>query len=76
MLQVKESTLYLWANCGLIPASKLNGLWRFDLAEIKEWVANSRPTSAALPTAITGNHRHLDVNKIVKKAIDDVTGKR
>ncbi|MBM2838740.1 MAG: putative IIA-like nitrogen-regulatory protein PtsN [Deltaproteobacteria bacterium] len=40
-LKVKESTLYSWAEKGCIPASKLNGLWRFDMDEIREWFRNS-----------------------------------
>lgn len=41
-LKVKESTLYSWAENGRIPASKLNGLWRFDMDEIREWVQELR----------------------------------
>ncbi len=41
-LNIKEPTLYSWANGGSIPAYKINGVWRFDLDEIKEWIKNRR----------------------------------
>ncbi len=38
IIKVKESTLYAWANKGLIPCHKLNNLLRFDLDEIETWI--------------------------------------
>ncbi|OPY65757.1 MAG: Helix-turn-helix domain protein [Syntrophorhabdaceae bacterium PtaU1.Bin034] len=37
-LQTKQSTVYAWAEQGLIPSFKINGLLRFDEAEVIEWV--------------------------------------
>ncbi len=37
-LNVKEKTLYQWAELRRIPYFKLNGCLRFDLDEIKEWM--------------------------------------
>lgn len=65
-LKVKESTLYSWAETGRIPASKLNGLWRFDMEEIREWFRKSvkRPVKAII----------VPLKKIVKRGdIDAIT---
>ena len=74
-LNVKESTLYAWVHNGTIPFYKLNGLIRFDLEEIKEWVRNSKPSSNNV-TFSPRKSKGLDVDKIVKKAVEDVTNKR
>jgi len=38
ILSVKPSTLYQWAELGLIPSMKLNGALRFDLDDIVNWI--------------------------------------
>ena len=44
LLQAKQSTIYSWAEQGLIPSFKINGLLRFDEDEIHEWLrACKRP---------------------------------
>jgi len=42
MLQVKTKTLYQWAELGQMPSVKLNGVLRFDLEDIKEWIECSK----------------------------------
>lgn len=42
LLKVKESTLYSWVHCGKIPFCKINGLVRFDMDEIRAWVAKTK----------------------------------
>jgi len=37
LLQVKEKTLYQWAELGQIPCVKFNGCLRFDLDDIAKW---------------------------------------
>lgn len=76
ILNVKVSTLYSWVNKGSIPAHKINGLIRFDMDEIEEWVKRSRQASckATAPAIKVSNNQ--DIDSIIKKAIDDVTGKR
>jgi excisionase family DNA binding protein len=39
---VARVTIYQWARRGVIPHLKLEGLVRFDPAEIKEWLATKR----------------------------------
>lgn len=74
-LSVKQSTLYAWVHNGTIPFYKLNGLIRFDLDEIHEWVRNSKPDSRNV-TISPRKSGALDIDNIVKKAVEDVTGKR
>ncbi len=38
MLQAKTSTVYAWAEQSIIPSFKINGLLRFDEAEIMDWI--------------------------------------
>ncbi len=73
-LKVKQSTLYSWVHNGTMPSFKLNGLLRFDLEEIIEWVKNSKavPFNVTIPS---GKSRNLDIDNIVKKAIEGVKGK-
>src|SRR3990172_7363186 len=39
---VKGSTLYSWANGGSMHAYKINGVWRFDMEEIEEWIKKGK----------------------------------
>lgn len=41
-LQIKPSTLYSWFSSGSIPHFRLNGVIRFDLDELKQWLLFSR----------------------------------
>jgi excisionase family DNA binding protein len=44
LLGVKRSTVYLWAETGVIPFYKLNGAIRFSVNEIVEWIKSCRRT--------------------------------
>ncbi len=37
-LQLKESTIYSWAQEGRIPAIKIGRTWRFRRADLDEWL--------------------------------------
>jgi PTS system nitrogen regulatory IIA component len=41
-LRVKESTVYTWAQEGILPAFRLGRLWRFRRAEIDAWLESHR----------------------------------
>jgi len=74
-LMVKQSTLYSWVHNGSIPFHKLNGLIRFDLDELLEWVKASKRTSS--PFYIEPKSKQIsDIDNMVKKAIDSVKGNR
>ena len=73
-LKVKKSTLYSWVHSRAIPFYKLNGLLRFDMAEIEEWVGKSRQSDLNGDMAQI-KPKNLDINFIVKNAVESVTGK-
>lgn len=75
-LNVKESTLYSWANSGAIPAYKINGVWRFDMDEITEWVKRRAKhiTDPSQKTAARNND-NVDIDSVVRRAIDGVKGR-
>ncbi len=54
ILKVKKATLYAWAHKGTIPYFKLNGLIRFDMDEIEEWVKSSKSKNAEAPKLPSG----------------------
>ncbi len=37
-LQLKESTIYSWAQDGKVPAIKIGRTWRFRLTDLDEWL--------------------------------------
>ena len=73
-LKVKESTLYSWVHNSLIPYHKLNGVVRFDMVEIENWVTASRKESQKQELYIVKKHPQ-DIDIIVKKAIEGTKGK-
>jgi len=70
-LKVKESTLYSWVHTGAIPFYKLNGLLRFDMAEIEGWVRESKPAPHR-PNPVLKRPQTKDINQIAKRAIEEV----
>ncbi len=76
ILGVKQSTLYSWVNNGSVPSYKLNGLLRFDLEEIEEWLKRSRQARHEAKTELRTTLKDQNIDSIVNKAIDGVTGKR
>lgn len=74
LLGVKESTLYSWVNNGSIPSYKLNGVLRFDMEEIEEWVRKSKQTRHEGNTGMKKGSKNQDLDRIIKKAIDETKG--
>ena len=50
-LQVKRSTIYLWAEQGMIPHLKLGRLLRFDPDEIEAWLQAHRREGISEPAS-------------------------
>ena len=74
-LKIKQSTIYSWVNQKRIPSFKLNGLWRFDMEKIEEWVKASYGLKV-VPQMITKNAtKKQDIDRIVKHAIEEIYGK-
>ena len=55
MISVKSSTLYQWAELGVIPHVKLNGALRFDPDDLAKWIESCKkqPHSGYNPFAQT-----------------------
>ncbi len=73
-LKVKKSTLYSWVNQKSIPSFKLNGLWRFDMEKIEDWVkesTNKKPVLQRITKKTPGNQ---DIDRIIKHAIGEAHG--
>ena len=70
-LNIKPSTLYLWAAQGKIPCRKIHGLIRFDPDAITAWLHACEPNQA---TAIPPLPRdsHLDVDRLIEAAKREV----
>ena len=60
-LNVKPSTLYLWAAQGKIPCRKIHGVLRFDPDAIASWLRSFDSISAkAIPPLIRHSNRGVD----------------
>jgi len=66
-LNIKPSTLYLWAAQGKIPCQKIHGLIRFDPEAIALWLRSFEPTHATAPQVPTHNSA-LEVDSIIEAA--------
>ena len=76
LLKVKASTLYSWVGSGSIPHLRLNGVIRFDMDEIKQWILTSRTTKQD-PLPIPRKQKSKgELDDIVRRTIDTVKGKR
>jgi excisionase family DNA binding protein len=73
-LMVKESTLYSWVHSGSIPFHKLNGLIRFDMAEIEAWISSSKHGPS--PRTDRRKPNKLDAHDIIRNAIDSAKDNR
>jgi excisionase family DNA binding protein len=61
-LNIKPSTLYLWASQGKIPCRKIHGLIRFERETISEWLRSFEPAQQKpLPALRQGANRDLEL---------------
>ena len=72
ILKVKTSTLYSWANKGLIPCHKLNGLLRFDRKEIENWVKKSKVVPVSIFEVKPNHMEKKDIDLIIKTSIESI----
>jgi len=69
-LNIKPSTLYLWAAQGRIPSQRIHGLVRFERGTVTEWLesfARKLPESMARASRVS----HRDLDRIIKAAKRD-----
>ena len=70
-LNIKPSTLYLWAAQGKIPCRKIHGLIRFDPDAITAWLHAFESNQArAIPPLPRDSH--LDVDRLIEAAKREV----
>ena len=70
-LQVKRSTIYLWAEQGMIPHLKLGRLLRFDPDEIEAWLLAHRQGVTPEPTLPKRRHGTDNVDDLIARAKAD-----
>jgi excisionase family DNA binding protein len=68
-LQVKQSTLYAWAEQGTIPHVKLGRLLRFDPDEIEAWLQAHRREGTPEPTPPRCRHSTDHVDALIAEAM-------
>lgn len=69
-LNIKPSTLYLWAAQGRIPSQKIHGLVRFERGTVTEWLesfARKLPESMARASRVS----HRDLDRVIEEAKRD-----
>ena len=67
-LLVKRSTLYAWAEQGMIPYVKLGRLLRFDPDEIEAWLKKHRVEGIPEPASPRGRHGTDNVDVLIAEA--------
>ena len=70
-LNIKPSTLYLWAAQGKIPCRKIHGLIRFDPDAITAWLHACEPNQTRAIPPLPRNS-HLDVDRLIEAAKREV----
>jgi excisionase family DNA binding protein len=71
-LNIKPSTLYLWAAHGKIPSRKIHGLVRFDPTEIDRWLISFSPSQSVPPQIMTHRSDHTNLEQLIARAKRDV----
>jgi excisionase family DNA binding protein len=66
-LNIKQSTLYLWAKQGKIPCQKIHSLIRFDTDAIAVWLRAFHPPQATTAPSLPRDPE-LDLDRIIEAA--------
>lgn len=66
-LNIKASTLYLWASQGKIPCRRIHGLVRFESEAIQAWLNGFSSTSSNLLPRVP-RHTAEDVDHLIAVA--------
>ena len=70
-LNIKPSTLYLWAARGKILCRKIHGLIRFEPEAIAAWLRSFEPAPATAIPSLT-RRSHPDVDEVIEAAKREV----
>jgi excisionase family DNA binding protein len=71
-LNMKPSTLYLWAAQGKIPCQKIHGLIRFEQDKIQHWLASFATTPSNPVCHILDRNPSTSVDDLIARAKRDV----
>ena len=71
-LNMKPSTLYLWAGQGKVPCRKIHGLIRFDQEEIHQWLASFTPARGRDLSLSSPPQPQSEVERLIAAAKRDV----
>ncbi len=66
-LNIKESTLYLWASQNKIPCRRIHGLVRFDPEAIQAWLKGFEAAPTHRPPCVP-RHKTGDVDHLIAVA--------
>jgi len=66
-LNIKPSTLYLWAAQGKVPCQKIHGLIRFDREAIAVWLRSFNPHQATTVPSLSRDPE-LDLDRMIEAA--------
>jgi excisionase family DNA binding protein len=66
-LNIKPSTLYLWAAQGKIPCQKIHGLIRFDPQAIQQWLETFNIETSHFPS-LRAPTSDTDVDAVIARA--------
>ncbi len=72
-LNCKQSSVYAWAKSGKLPAYKINGLLRFDLREIQDWIKKCK-IQPNTPLRVSETLKKSNIDYVIKNAIDSTLG--
>ncbi|MGD0624825.1 MAG: helix-turn-helix domain-containing protein [Thermodesulfobacteriota bacterium] len=80
-LNIKKSTVYSWAESGVIPCFKIGRLLRFKLDEVDHWIEDHRregqdANRKAKEILNSSRRRGRDVHSLTKKIIVELKGNR
>lgn len=67
------STIYQWAQCGMIPSCRINGLVRFVPSEIHAWIEKSKRLESnpiKSPWCSSRPRSKTDICRLIRKAVD------
>ncbi|MCI1280610.1 MAG: helix-turn-helix domain-containing protein [Nitrospira sp.] len=73
-LNIKESTLYLWASENKIPCRRIHGLVRFEPEAIQAWLNafGTSPIKPIKPFPLPIHHDTRDLNQLIEAAKSEV----
>jgi excisionase family DNA binding protein len=70
-LNIKPSTLYLWASQNKIPCRRIHGLLRFESEDIRKWL-NAFESATASRSPALKHHDTRDLDQLIEAAKSEV----